>query len=196
MIGYIMENERQTRQFFKLLNKFMLLMWRLGLGPFLQSPHWGYIMVLTTTGHRTGLRRRAPINYDRAGDVVYALPGFGARTHWYRNLIADPRCEVWLPDGWWTGVAEAITDPGEHLAVLRRLLIRAGFATRLVEGFDPAAVSDDHLRALAERYDKTIRIRLQTRLAGPMGPADRVWVWPVLAVGLILGLIASRRNRS
>lgn len=182
MIETIMTNEAQTRRFFRALNRFMLLMWRLGLGPFLQSQLWGYIMVLITTGHRSGLRRLAPVNYDREGDAVYCLPGFGARTHWYRNLMADPRCEVWLPDGWWSGIAEAVTDPEERLAVLRQVLIRAGFVTFLVEGINPARVSDEKMRELSARYDRMIRIRLLNRRAGPGGPGDLAWVWPLILV--------------
>lgn len=196
MIETIMANEAQTRRFFRALNRFMLLMWRLGLGPFLQSPYWGYIMVLITTGHKSGLRRLAPVNYDREGDVVTCLPGFGARTHWYRNLMADPHCEVWLPDGWWSGTAEDITDPEERLAVLRRTLIRAGFVTWLVEGLDPARVSDEKLRELGARYDRMIRIRLTGRRTGPGGPGDLAWVWPlILVVWLVLRRLRGRAPR-
>jgi deazaflavin-dependent oxidoreductase (nitroreductase family) len=179
MIETIMQKEKQTRQFFKVLNKFMLLMWRLGMGKFMQSPQGGYIMVLTTTGHRSGRQRRAPLNFAQDDDVIYCLPGFSTKTHWYRNLMADPNCEVWLPDGWWKGVAEEITDPEEMFPLLRRLLIRAGFATQLVEGFDPAELSEEELRELGDRYDRVVRIRLTDPCTGPDGPGDLVWIWPI-----------------
>ena len=190
MIEIIEAREKQTRQFFKLLNKLMLSMWRLGLGRFMQNNQSGYIMVLITTGHKSGLRRRAPINYARDDDIVYCLPGFGARTHWYRNLMADPKCEVWLPDGQWNGVADEISDADERLEILCRVLIRAGFATRLVEGLDPAKISEEKLHELGERYDKLLRIKLVSQVTeqtGPDKPGDLVWVWPVVAVvGLLL----------
>jgi len=192
MIDTIMKHENQTRQFFKALNIFMLSMWRLGMGPFMQSRQGGYIMVLTTTGHRSGRRRRAPVNFDQDGDVVYCLPGFGAKTHWYRNLMVNPNCEVWLPDGWWKGVAEEITDPEQALPILRRLLIRAGFATRLVEGIDPAVISDKELRVLGERYDRMVRIRLTEPRTGKDGPGDLVWLWPA-AMSVVLVWRALRR---
>lgn len=192
MIETIMQHEKQTRLFFRALNRFMLVMWRLGVGQFMQSPQSGYIMVLTTTGHRSGQLRRAPVNFDQEGDVIYCLPGFGAKTHWYRNLMANPNCEVWLPGGWWRGVADEITDPEELFPILRRVLIRAGFATRLVEGFDPAVISDEQLRALGERYDRVIRIRLTEPRTGEGGPGDLAWVWP-LTVIVMLGLWVGRR---
>ena len=177
MIDYINQHERQTRNGFKLLNHFMLLMWRLGFGPYMQNPYAGYITVLITTGHKSGVVRRAPINYERDGDTVYCMPGFGAKTHWYRNLLVDPNCELWLPDGIWEGVAEDITDPEERLPLLRRLLIRAGFATRLIEGIDPAQLTDEELRQYSERYDKLVRIRLTKRRETP---GDLAWIWPLL----------------
>jgi deazaflavin-dependent oxidoreductase (nitroreductase family) len=181
MIDSIMENEALTRRFFKALNRFMLLMWRLGMGPMLQNPYVGYIMVLNTTGHRSGLLRRAPVNYVREGDTVYCLPGFGKRTHWYRNLMADPFCQLWLPDGQWAGKAEAVTDEAEKIVYLRRVLVNAGFATWLVEGINPAEMSDDDIRALiADRYPDVMRIQLSNRVSTPNGPGDLAWVWPVL----------------
>lgn len=194
MIEQIMANEALTRRMFRQLNRFMLFMWRSGMGPLLQDPKIGYIMVLITTGHKSGLRRKAPVNYDRDGDTVYILPGFGKKTHWYRNLMADPACELWLPDGWWRGVAEEITDPNEHLAVLRRVLIRSGFVAYLVEGMDSAKLTDEQLRAMLDRYPVTLRIRLEEQLTGDGGPGDLIWVWPLLGALLLLLILLRPRK--
>ncbi|MBN1964095.1 MAG: nitroreductase family deazaflavin-dependent oxidoreductase [Anaerolineae bacterium] len=191
----LMENEALTRQMFRQLNRFMLLMWRLGMGPLLQHPFYGYIMVLITTGHKSGQQRKAPINYDRQGDTVYILPGFGKKTHWYRNLKADPNCELWLPDGWWRGIAEEVTDPDEHLSALRRVLTRAGVVTNLVEGKSVAEMSDDDLRAMLDRYPVSLRIRLLKQLSGPGGPGDLAWVWAVVGLIALLMLLRPRRKR-
>ena len=52
------------RQAFKYGNKFMLLMWRLGLQRWgMSNPYLGYIMGLTHTGRKSGLQRRTPINF-------------------------------------------------------------------------------------------------------------------------------------
>jgi deazaflavin-dependent oxidoreductase (nitroreductase family) len=196
MIETINKHEKQTRQFFKLLNKFMLLMWRLGLGAFLQNPYGGYITVLITRGHKSGLMRKAPINYDRDGDTVYVMPGFGERTHWYRNLVAEPKCQLWLPDGWWEAVAEEVTDDEERLAALRRVLIRAGFATTLIEGVNPAQLTDEEIKAFGERYPKLMRIKLLERRGGKGTPGDLAWVWPVLMmIGWVFRRIPGGRKK-
>ena len=57
------------------------------------------VLLLTTTGARSGRTLTVPLNYSRDGDrwVVIASAG-GARRHpaWYHNLVADPivRLEV------------------------------------------------------------------------------------------------------
>ena len=58
-------------------------------GPFAGRP----VLLLTTTGAKSGQRRLAPVVYSRDGDayVIVASKG-GAPTHpaWYHNLIANP----------------------------------------------------------------------------------------------------------
>jgi deazaflavin-dependent oxidoreductase (nitroreductase family) len=55
------------------------------------------ILLLTTTGRRTGKRTTTPLIYEQAGDdyVVVASKG-GAPAHpgWYRNLAKNPEIEV------------------------------------------------------------------------------------------------------
>lgn len=51
------------------------------------------VILLTTTGARTGLPRVTPLNFTIDGDrlVVIASSGGSARhPDWYRNLLADP----------------------------------------------------------------------------------------------------------
>ena len=58
-------------------------------GPFAGRP----VLLLTTTGARSGLPRLAPLVYSRDGDgyVIVASKG-GAPTHpgWYHNLLVNP----------------------------------------------------------------------------------------------------------
>ena len=55
------------------------------------------VLILQTTGARTGLRRLAPLVYRREGDriFVFASKG-GSATHpdWYHNLKANPTVTV------------------------------------------------------------------------------------------------------
>ena len=55
--------ERLLRRSFRYLNHNMLLMWRLGLCRMMASPAGGFIMVLGTTGRKSGEHRLAPLNF-------------------------------------------------------------------------------------------------------------------------------------
>jgi len=185
--------EENLRQAFKVFNRFMLLVWRLGLGTYgNRSELGGSIMVLTHTGRKSGLKRRTPLNYALLEGEVYCTAGFGAGADWYRNILADPQVEVWLPEGWYAGVAEDISDDPDRLFYMRQVLIGSGFAARLA-GIDPQKMSNEELAPLTQSY-RLVRIRLVAPRTGAGGPGDLVWVWPV-ATSVLLGMLFLRRRR-
>jgi len=54
-------------------------------------------LLLTTTGRRTGVRRRTALIYGRDGDGYVVAGSWGGRARhpsWYLNLVADPEVEV------------------------------------------------------------------------------------------------------
>jgi deazaflavin-dependent oxidoreductase (nitroreductase family) len=186
--------EENMRQAFKYANRFMLLMWRLGLGSWLNiyPPVIGRIMVLTHTGRKSGLKRQTPVNYALVAGEVYCTAGFGRGSDWYRNLKANPNVEVWLPDGWWAGVAEEITDPEARLPFLRQVLIASGFAAGTFGGIDPRTMTDEALKAETTEYC-VLHIRRTEARTGPGGPGELAWIWPLAA--MILLPLALRRRR-
>ena len=114
-------SEQLMRRSFRRFNCFMMLVWRLGLGSYGNPSKWGgAIMVLIHTGRKTGLRHRTPVNYAIVNGELYCTAGFGRYADWYRNIIANPDVEVWLPDGWWAGVAEDVSDSPQRLDLLRQ----------------------------------------------------------------------------
>jgi deazaflavin-dependent oxidoreductase (nitroreductase family) len=55
------------------------------------------ILLLTTTGHKSGEERTTPLIYGRAGDsylVVASKGGADEPPAWYVNLQADPEAEI------------------------------------------------------------------------------------------------------
>jgi deazaflavin-dependent oxidoreductase (nitroreductase family) len=188
----ISQGEARLRQLFKHFNLFMLLVWRLGLGKWLNA--WpsvgGRILVLTHTGRKSGLRRRTPLNYAVIEGDLYCTAGFGARADWYRNLLANPLVEVWTPRGCWSGVAEDVSDAPERLPYLRQVLIASGFAARLA-GINPHTLTNEGLHRLTHYY-RLVRIRPHQPLTGPGGPGDLVWVWPLVVLLLVIIYIRRR----
>ena len=71
------------------------------------------LLLLTTTGAKTGRKHTTPLVYQKDGDriVVFGSKG-GAPSHpaWYLNLVANPGVTVELPGE--TFEAEAVTVEG------------------------------------------------------------------------------------
>jgi len=77
------------------------------------------ILLLTTTGARSGTSHTTPMTYVRDGDRVLVIASnAGAARHpdWYRNLVAHPTVTVELADE--TFQAQARTAEGEERAHL------------------------------------------------------------------------------
>jgi deazaflavin-dependent oxidoreductase (nitroreductase family) len=118
---------------------------------FLVRPPAGY-GVLTTTGRRTGKRRRKCVRVTRRGDRAYLMmlrpPALAARnptavSAWVWNLRADPRVELRLPGATFAGIARELDEPDE-LAQAREALCET------VNWFDYGEC-DAHLRGFPTR---------------------------------------------
>lgn len=188
-------SEKALRQGFKQFNRFMVLLWRLGLGRMVNmSPDYGgRIMVLTHTGRKSGRTYRTPVNYAEKDDAIYCTAGFGRVSDWYRNALATPQIELWLPDGRWSAVAEDVSDHPDRLALLREVLIASGFAAGAA-GLDPRTMPDSELAEATDAY-RLLRLERRATLTGPGGPGDLVWVWPVVGLAALLAAVVGKRRR-
>jgi deazaflavin-dependent oxidoreductase (nitroreductase family) len=191
----MLSGEKKMQQGFKQFNKFMLLMWRLGLG------HWinfwpegvGRIMVISHTGRKSGLKRQTPVNYAIVDGEIYCTSGFGKTSDWFCNIKANPEVEIWLPDSWWAGTVEEISNPKKRLPLLRTILQNSGFAASTFGGLDPFKLTDEELEKATTEYC-VLRVHRTAARTGPGGPGDLAWVWP-LATMLLLPLALRRRRR-
>lgn len=170
-------------------------MLKAGLGRWMSNPVTGYLMILRTRGRSSGEMRDAPVGYAILGDSIYCLAGFGERTNWYRNLLADPHVEAILPTRAFSGIAEDVTDPAERLALLPPLLRTMG---PLVETFGLGNPKKDPPEELVRRCEgmPLVRIRPTGIAAGPEDPGGWSWVVPIAAsVALPLAWWLARRGR-
>jgi deazaflavin-dependent oxidoreductase (nitroreductase family) len=185
-------SEQRLRTIFKSFNRFMMLLWRLGLGSWGNGTEFGgSIMVIKHTGRKTGLTRYTPVNYAVVDGDIYCTAGFGSVCDWYSNLMAIPQVEIWLPDGRWAGVADDVSDSKDRGALLRQVIIASGFAGPLF-GADPKKLTDADFETLMDSY-RLIRIQRKGAVTGPGGPGDLAWVWPLST--FILLLLWFRRRR-
>ncbi len=187
--------EEGLRQGFRSFNRYMLLMWRLGLGRWLNAAPglFGRYMVIVHTGRKSGLKRYTPVNYAEIDGDIYCTAGFGVISDWYRNIMADPSVELWLPTMCWTGAAEDVTDQEGALGKMRQVLIASAFAAKAA-GIDPMAMSDEELAQATSGY-RLVRVRYTGLREAEGGPGDLAWVWGPLTLLALAALVGSRRQR-
>lgn len=82
---------------------------------FMLLPPCGYA-VITTTGRKTGKRRRNCVRAIRDGDKVYLVSLPGRYGGWFRNIQAQPRVKLRMRGGTFDGIAREIGDPEEYEA--------------------------------------------------------------------------------
>jgi deazaflavin-dependent oxidoreductase (nitroreductase family) len=143
----------QLRKAFRVLNKFMIFMWQIGLGRFINI--WpgviGRIMVIKHIGRKSGQVRLAPVNYAVVADEIYCTAGFGSISDWYRNIMAHPAVELWLPGKKIQARAEDVSDSPQRAALLRAVIVASGFAAPLF-GIDPKKLNDEALLKVSQDY--------------------------------------------
>ena len=173
---------------FRVFNRFMVLVWRLGLGSWGNATRYGgYVMVIGHLGRKTGSIHRTPVNYAQIDRNIYCTAGFGRRSDWYRNIMRTPIVEVWLPDGRWAGVADDVTEIKDRAVIFRQVIIASGFAGPHF-GVDARRVSEGDLEGLLRKY-RLVRIKLVAATTGRGGPGDLAWVWPMATFLLLLSLL-------
>jgi len=183
-----------VRLLFKYVNKLMLLNWRLGLGPWLSL--WpqgtGQYIVITHTGRNSGRKYRQPVNYAEIDGDLYCVAGYGCKSDWYQNIMANPSVEVWTPNGWWVGTAEEVTGEDRTIEKMRQVLRCSGFAA-LMAGIDTDKIPDEDLAENTKDYCM-LRIHRAAARTGKGGPGDLVWIWPVMTTLLVLGRCGKKKK--
>lgn len=89
------------RLFFKL----PILFYRLGLGGLIGK----HILLLITTGRRTGKTRFTPLEYvyNPQMGTYFLIGGWKGQSDWYRNARVQPRVQIWVGKERIQGLARA-----------------------------------------------------------------------------------------
>jgi deazaflavin-dependent oxidoreductase (nitroreductase family) len=90
----------------KNVQKIHRVLYAIGLGPLVGR----IILLLTTTGRRSGLKRVTPLQYERIGNEYYVGAARGLHADWVRNIQACPQIEVRVGSNKFSGTAEVVTD--------------------------------------------------------------------------------------
>jgi deazaflavin-dependent oxidoreductase (nitroreductase family) len=95
--------------------------------------HRERLVLLTTTGARTGRRRTTPLMFQRDGDRVVVMAsnnGAPKAPDWYHNLVADPHVTVEIGDESYNAVA-VVAEGAERERIWTMLTDRFEFFVEL-----------------------------------------------------------------
>jgi deazaflavin-dependent oxidoreductase (nitroreductase family) len=91
----------------KNIQKIHRVLYAIGFGPLIG----GFILLLATTGRRSGKKRVTPLQYEKIGADYYLGAARGINADWVRNIQSDPKVEIRVGAKKINGVAEVVTDP-------------------------------------------------------------------------------------
>ena len=90
----------------KNIQKIHRLLYAIGLGPLIGR----IILLLTTTGRRSGMKRVTPLQYELIGSDYYVGAARGLKADWVRNIQMDPHVEVRVGARHFSADAEVVND--------------------------------------------------------------------------------------
>jgi len=91
----------------KNIQKIHRVLYAIGLGPIIGR----IILLLTTTGRKSGMKRVTPLQYEQIGNDYYLGAARGLKADWVRNIQANPQVDIRVGAKHLAGQAEVITDP-------------------------------------------------------------------------------------
>ena len=101
-------------------NRLIRFLYSIGLGFLLGR----MILLLTSTGRRTGLPRTTPLQYEEHDGKYFVGSARGTRSDWYKNVLRDPRVSVRVGTRTFEGRAECTTDTARITDLLELRLER------------------------------------------------------------------------
>lgn len=79
----------------------------IGLGPI----YGRLVLLLTTTGRKSGLPRVTPLQYEEMDGKIVIASARGTKADWYRNILVDPIVTVRVKSREFNGMAEPVENP-------------------------------------------------------------------------------------
>ena len=122
----------------------------IGLGPLIGR----IILLLTTTGRKSGLKRVTPLQYEEIDGKYYLGSARGLKADWVRNIQANASVNIRVKSLSFQGQAEVVTDPSRFADFIEMRLERhpfmVGMIIQKVHGL-PKEPSREQLEKLAEK---------------------------------------------
>jgi F420H(2)-dependent quinone reductase len=128
----------------KNIQKLHRVLYAIGLGPIIGR----IILLLTTVGRKTGLKRVTPLQYEEIEGKYYLGSARGLQADWVRNIQCNPQVDVRVKSLRFHGQAEVVTEPARIADFIEVRLAAPSFydwydhakSARFVKATQPRAV--------------------------------------------------------
>ena len=144
------------RFFWRLIHFGPRIAYALGLGPLIGR----FVLLLTTTGRKSGRPRVTPLVFEQQGETILVASARGASADWICNIQANPRVRVRVGRREFQGLAEVTTDAEKIADYIERQIKRnpkAFGAILRAEGLPFTPSRADLIRLAPKRPMVTIR---------------------------------------
>src|SRR5512133_2154649 len=127
---------------------------------FLYRPMKDVILLLTTTGRKTGRPHTIGLQYELIDGRYYLGAADGSRADWYRNILKNPAVEIQVGEKNIPATAEVICDRGEIIDFLQYRLNKRRLMIGLILRLDGVRGKLD--RTALEKYSPDIGMVILT----------------------------------
>jgi deazaflavin-dependent oxidoreductase (nitroreductase family) len=142
---------------FKWLFKIPIFFYKIGLPLFSN-----FVLLLTTTGRKSGQPRFTPLEYRREPGTGYPVitAGWGGQTDWRRNVQANPRVQVQIGRDKFAALAEPLseTEVADWIATAIRLNPRSARMFARWAG-EPLSLDNPESLLRAARFFPSFRLK-------------------------------------
>lgn len=83
------------------------ILYAIGLG----SLYGRIVLLLTTTGRKSGLPRVTALQYEEIEGAIFVAAARGRKADWFKNIETDHNVEIRVKSKRFRGIAEPVTDP-------------------------------------------------------------------------------------
>lgn len=168
------------------LFKIPLLWWRTGVGSIMSHPARGgsKVLVFTTWGRVSSLPRHTMVSYTLFNGKPYIASGWGGRTDWYKNILANPAVTVQIGGNVFSARARRVMEE-EEFTDAAKSLFDSGGDSHFEDWLGALDIEMDPQDMIAKR-DRVYFITFDPAEVDAPPPlrADLIWVWSVVLLPL------------
>lgn len=166
------------------LYRLPILAYRMGLGRLIGK----YILILSTTGRKSGKTHRTPVEYFRDRDRIFVMSGFGSQPDWYKNLQANPQATLTVKESNICVQARNPETEAEWDGVIS--FLKNSPVSQLSEPWLVDHLEDFEIREAIKRWPILTFDPTANPCPSPLD-ADLVWAWPPLLLSTALLILAA-----